>query len=176
MIEPESFTIRYTGTAQDAIDAAALVQPMAYHINTALYVLFPIAGLVLIVVGLPLYGVPAIAVGSAYLLLFRTHFGMRWWVRRKAGHFLGIAQKITLVGAGLQFESTMSSGQIPWSGFTEIRQSDRSVAFVFHGRLRAYIPVVAFASGAERDEVLVFARAQIAGAASAPSVSADRPP
>ncbi len=170
MSEPRSYTFQFQTTPQGAIDAAALVQPIWYHINTVIYVSLTIGGLVIFALGGAVYwGFPAVLAGVSYLAVFRTGFGMRWWVRRKIGRLLGIDQKITVHDAGLQFESPHTSGQIKWAGLTEIRQSDRAVVFLTHGRVRMYIPASAFASPTERSDMVAFARQQIASAAVDPN-------
>jgi hypothetical protein len=72
---------------------------------------------------------------------------------------------MTMTESGVEFDSRLSTGEIPWSAITEIRRDDRSIVFVYHGQFRGYIPSDAFASAADRERALSFASARIAAAA-----------
>jgi hypothetical protein len=164
-----TLSVQFVLVADDAMDAAGLMHSRFHELVTVLLVLDIVLGVVITLVGNPPLGFALGFAGATVLVLTRTRVISRWLIEWQSRSVLGLKQLIVLTETGLQFESPVARGEIPWAAITEVRENDHTVAFVGDRLLRAYIPASAFTPPAVREQFVSYARSRIAVA------QADRP-
>jgi hypothetical protein len=157
-----SFSVQFVLIADDAIDAQSLMRSRFHDLATFLVGLDIALGVFVTLAGNPTVGLAVAFAGAAVLVLTRTRALSRWLIERQSRSLLGLRQLIVITETGIQFESPMANGEIPWAAITEVRENERTVAFVRDRLIGAYIPASAFASPAAREQIVSYARARIA--------------
>jgi hypothetical protein len=102
----------------------------------------------------------------AFLLLIasQTSYLDRWRIRRHARSLLGSTAKFDIGLHGIDSELVGMASQVGWDTVTNIHDNGR-VVIVARDRLPVlWIPASAFASAAQRDEIVSFMRDQISAA------------
>ena len=64
---------------------------------------------------------------------------------------------------GVHYRHPLGSGDMPWSAITDVRMNDKSITFGRDRVLAAWLPTSAFATPADRDAFVAFARAHVGG-------------
>ncbi len=162
MTDETTFSVHFVLLADDAIDAVVLMRSRVRDLITILFGLGLALGVFLTLVGNPSPGLGLAFAAAAVLLLIRTRVLTRWLTERQARSVLGLRQQIVITETGLQYESPLAKGEIPWAALTEVRENERTVAFVRDRMVVSYIPTSAFTSPAVREQIVRYARARIA--------------
>jgi hypothetical protein len=156
------YHLEFVTTAQMSVDAqSAAGSPTMnmFHVigDTAVI----IVGLVFAFAGYVL-GYLAIIVGVLFLFVSQVAPFQRWLVTRYRGEMLGQPVTVDIDDSELRFTSPLISTTVPWSTITEVRASDRSVAFLRGRSPVGYLPAVAFAGDSDRLAFVEYARRRTA--------------
>ena len=161
MTDPPEYKVSYRLTSSAVADAGRL------HVATFL-ARYRIVMAVLSFVGVMLFlgGIRSLGTTLAifgFLLVATTWAGFldRMLISSQARGVLGGTASYVADDEGLHYENPLGSGVVPWSGLTRVRSNDKTIVFSRDRVLAAYIPTDAFASAAERDSFIAFARAHI---------------
>ena len=163
------YRLQYEMRADAMIDAVHLHQSGIYRLVTFAVALMLLSALILAAMAsafadlrwlLLVAGLLA-AWGTLTLVVARGRRLLRWGVRRNARSVLGGTVELMLGDDGITTTARYSSGFVPWSQLTGVREDERTVLFVRDRVLLGYAPSTAFASAEHRAAVLRFAREQI---------------
>lgn len=169
---PESFRLEYTIEPSTLIDATRLQQSeflARYRVITAAVGL---GGVLVAVLYDPVNGLAIVAGAVALLVLTWTHAADRWLARYRGRSIIGSQTVYVVDDVGIHYEHPLGSGLLPWSALTTVRANDQTVVLSRDRVLAAYVPTSSFASAAEREAFIAFARAHIdagPGAAAPPA-------
>ena len=147
-----------------------VVQEAAQVHAAAVIVRFRAAMVLIVVVGIGLafvnvtLGVAVATFGILMLASTWVRFLDRWRYAKSGRGVMGGTCEYLVDDRGLHYRTPLSSGDMPWSALTTVRANDRSIVFARDRVMAAYIPTVVFASPAERESFLAFARERIGGA------------
>ena len=157
----DSFTVRFQVTPSAVIDAVRLHQKTLMARLRAVLVIFVAAGgVIAMVVDLTL-GLSIAFFGILLLALSWFQFLDRWLIGNRGRGIIGETCEYIADDQGLRYEHPLGSGVINWSALTDVRTNDKSIVFRRDRVMAAYLPTSAFATPAERDSFLAFARAHV---------------
>lgn len=157
----ETFTLRFAITPTAMTDAARLHQ--------ATFMLrYRIVAAVVMVVGV----VVALAVDESvglwlatfgFLLLATTWLQVldRLLYRNRGRGVMGAIVEYVVDDGGILTTGPLGTRTLDWSALTDVRANSRTVIFGRDRVLAGYVPTSAFASAAERDAFVAFARARV---------------
>ncbi len=157
----ETYTVTYEITPTAVSDAIRLHQTTLLARYRGVMVLIAVAGIALAVAVDPTLGFTLTLFGILLLAMTWMSFIDRWLNRNRGRGVIGGTCKIELDDQGIHYEHPLGSGVVAWSALTHIRANDKSIVFGRDRVMAAYIPTSAFASPAERDSFLAFARARV---------------
>ncbi len=161
----ESFSFRYEITPSAVTDAARLHQSTFLARYRLVMVLIAAVGIVLATVVDLSTGMTVFLFGLAMLAATWMQFLDRWLFRNRARGVVGGTSEYVVDDEGIHYTNPLGSGVFAWSALTDVRANDKTIAFGRDRVLVAYVPTTAFASPAERDSFLGFARARVGQAA-----------
>jgi hypothetical protein len=157
----ETYALRYEITASGMTDASRLQQSKfmeGYRIVMAIVIALG----VVIAVGVDFsFGLNIVLLGALLLAMTWMEFLDRWLYRNRGRGIVGGTAEWTVDGEGIRYKGPLGSGILAWPALTHVRSNDKSIIFGRDRVLAAYIPTTAFASRAERDSFLEFARAHV---------------
>jgi hypothetical protein len=160
--EPK-FVLRYVMTADELVAANRLFNRRIYRLQIAGGVVLLVAGVAAsLVSGDPATGFGLVVGGALITFLATVDAPTRWLTRRRARSILGSTIELRLGKYGLAYLSELTSGETPWSALSEIRDDGKTILFLRDRILVAFAPASAFASNEQRQEVIAYARRQIA--------------
>lgn len=156
------YHLEFVTTAQMSVDAQSAVGSptmSTFHLigDTAVI----IVGLVLALAGYVL-GYLAVIVGVLFLFVSQVAPFQRWLVTRYRGEMLGQPVTVDVDDVELRYTSPLTSATVPWTTITDVRASDRSVAFLRGRSPVGYLPAEAFVSDADRLAFVEYARQRTA--------------
>jgi len=160
-----SYRVSYQVTAAAMTDASRLYMAPFLARYRIVMGLISIAGLPVAAIFDPTFGLTMVIFGLLMLAMTRMEFLDRWLLGNRGRGLVGGANEYVLDDVGIHHTDATGSGVFDWSGLTTIRSSDKTIALGRDRILVAYIPTSAFASRAERDAVLAFAREHVPGSA-----------
>lgn len=99
-----------------------------------------------------------------FLLPWVDRLIARILLRRRMRTLTGQQGRAIVDARGVHLENPLGSTEVPWSSLTGILDDRREVVLVRDRMHVAYMPVSAFASPAQRAEIVAFARERIANA------------
>ena len=165
----ETYAVRFEITPATLTEATRLLQATFLSRFRLLMAVFVVVGGVIALSGDPSLGVTI--AGFAVLMLATTwmQFLDRWLFKTRARGFVGGIAEYVVDDVGAHYKNPLSSGTIPWSSLTKVMSNEKMIVFARDRVAVAYFPTTAFASAAERDAFLTFARAHVPTSAPKPT-------
>jgi hypothetical protein len=158
------WTFRFVTSARLSLDARALrANPRLNAFWTSVLILEIVLGVVVAAQGYVL-GSFFVILGIVFYAYSYVEPVLLWRIRRRLGSSLGRDVMIAIDESALSYETSLSSGRIPWSTFTAVRATERLVLFMRGRAALAYVPTASFSTAQEREEIIAFVRARIASA------------
>jgi hypothetical protein len=108
------------------------------------------------------FGISVAVFGFVLLAMTWMGFVDRWLAQARARRLIGGTCRYVLDEVGIHYEHPLGSGTLAWSAITTMSANDKSIVFARDRVMAAYIPTNAFASTADRDALLAFARQRLA--------------
>lgn len=155
-------------------DASRLFLARMYRLWAVACLLIAGSGVVVVIAGatfnnteaLVFVGWALVAWGILLLGVSQLRALDRWFLRRQLGAMVGQPAELTLSDHALTFTTPVAESTIRWDQVTGVMEYDRIVVFHRDRILLAYAPASAFEAPRQREEIIAFARAQIATATS----------
>ena len=149
-------------------DAARLHQTTFMAGYRMIMVVVVLAGVVLAIALDSSFGLTVAIFGALMLATTWMQFLDRLLYRNRGRGLVGSTIQYVVDDRGIHYESQFGSGVLLWSALTHVRANDKSIAFGRDRVMAAYVPTSAFASIAQRDSFLAFARARVGGSSAQP--------
>lgn len=159
----ERYLLKYQLTPSAYQDAIRLHQATALARLRVMMILGVVIGLVLVFTVDRTVGLVVTLVNILLLASTWIQFVDRWLIARTARGVFGATCEFVVDDRGIHYEHPLGNGHLPWSALTLVRANDKSIVFRRDRVMAAYIPTIAFASQAERESFLVFARSRVGG-------------
>lgn len=99
--------------------------------------------------------------GLVLLAMTWMQFADRWLIGNRARGVVGGTCAYVVDDRGIHHQDPLGSGTLAWSALTKVSANDRTIVFSRERVMAAYLPTTAFASPAERESLLTFARARV---------------
>jgi hypothetical protein len=160
------YVISFTITSTTALDAARLFSARFFARYVAVLLVVLVAGLAIAALGNPEVGVWLSLLSLFLLATARLPPLERWMLGFQMRSVIGGESELFISEEGLHYRNPIVSGDIAWSALTEVRENEKTVVFMRDRLLAAYAPSSAFATPAQREEAVAFARSKIATARS----------
>lgn len=157
----ETYAVQWEITPGVISDAARLHQATFLARYRALMAGLAIVGLVLSVTVDWALGFTLALTAIILLAMTWAEFLDHWLYRIRGRGVLGGTSRVELGDDGIHYVHPLGSGVMAWSPLTDVRANGQSIVFSRDRVMAAYVPTSAFASPAERDAFLAFARSHV---------------
>ena len=158
---PLPMRLTFVTTAQMSVDAqAALGSPTMQTVHLVGDLAVVAVGAVLAIAG-AVIGYFFVILGLIFLFVSQVAPFQRWRVTHYRRALLNQPVTVDIDDEALRFTTPLMTSAVPWSTLTELRTSDRSVVFLREKSPITYLPTAAFATPADREAFVEYARARI---------------
>ena len=157
----ETYTVRYEITPAAMTAAIRLHQAMFLARYRIVMVAIAIAGVVVAFAVDSSLGLTIAIVGVLLLAMTWMQFADRWLFGNRARGVVGGTCEYLVDDRGIHYQNPLGSGTLAWSALTKVSANDETIVLGRDRVMAAYIPTTAFASHAERESFLTFARAHV---------------
>jgi hypothetical protein len=162
MSDTPPWVVHFTITPTTALDATRLFTARFFARYLVVLAVVLALGLTIVVLGNPDIGLWLTLVAVFLFATARLPPLERWMIRLQMRSLIGGDSELVIGEDALRYRNPIGDGTIEWSALTEVRENDRTVVFMRDRLLASYAPASAFASPAERQAAVAFARSKIA--------------
>jgi hypothetical protein len=170
--EQARYQLTFAITVDGLVDFLRWRQRRLNLVGAILAVAMLAVNVLLLVAGFPLLFVLLLSIPGLVLLIAAVMpWFDRWRVRRYARSLLGATANFGIGPTGIQSDRGGMTGDMEWSSVTGIVDTGKVVVVSRDRMPMAWIPNSAFASHAERREIVAYMREAISGAQQTPEPS-----